>query len=86
MRKLIKVTRDEARPHAMYLAYSANPVARTKAIGDKYAVNVDYDESGGVVGIEIVVPNDETIAAVADFAGRNELSLLGIFDPETIAV
>lgn len=85
MRPLIEVTRDEEQPHSIYLGYSHNAVARTQALDDKYAVNVDFDGADQVVGIEIAVPDDETIAIATRFALDNGLSLVGVFDPKAIS-
>jgi uncharacterized protein YuzE len=85
MRPLVEVTRGEESPHSVYLGYSHDAVARTQALDDKYAVNVDFDDSGAVVGIEIVVPDDETIAIATRFALEHGLSLVGVFDPRAIS-
>jgi uncharacterized protein YuzE len=84
-RPLVEVTRDEERPHPIYLRYSRHAVSQTQTLDDKYAVNVDFDDSGEVVGIEIVVPDDETIAIATRFALDNGLSLVGVFDPKAIS-
>jgi uncharacterized protein YuzE len=84
-RPLVEVTRDEEHPHPIYLRYSRDAVVQTQALDDKYAVNVDLDDSGEVVGIEIVVPDDETIAIATRFALDNGLSLVGVFDPKAIS-
>jgi len=48
-------------------------------------VAVDFDGSGEVVGIEIVAPDDETIALATRFALDHDLSLVGVFDPRAIS-
>ena len=85
MKPLIEVTREELPPHPIYLYYSRNAVARTQTLDHDYSVNVDFDGSGEVVGIEIVAPNDETIAIATRFALDHNLSLAGVFDPRAIS-
>jgi uncharacterized protein YuzE len=70
----------------MYLRYSHEDVAATKAIDPSYEVNVDYNAAGDVIGVEIVAPNDRTIEIATRFALENGLSLLGVFDPEAMAI
>jgi hypothetical protein len=85
MKPLIEVTREEMPPHPIYLYYSRNAVARTQTLDDDHPVNDDFDGSGKVVGIEIVVPDGETIAIATRFAFDRGLSLVGVFDPRAIS-
>ncbi len=86
MKRLIEVTRETAAPYSIYLYYTRNLVAQTKTLDENGEVNVDLDESGEVVGIEILAPDDETIAVATRFALENGLSLAGVFDPRTLSV
>lgn len=83
MRQLIEVTRENATPlRSMYLRYSREPVSTTRSLdGDDHFVNVDFDGSGEVVGIEIVAPDDKSVDLVSAFAHENGLSLAGVFIP-----
>jgi len=47
----------------------------------EHFVNVDFDERGEIVGIEIVAPDDASVDLVSTFAHANELSLTGVFVP-----
>jgi uncharacterized protein YuzE len=85
MKPLLEITRDHETPHSIYLYYSRDPVARTQTLDENYEVAVDFDSSGEIVGIEIVAPDDETIAIATRFALDHELSLVGVFDPRTIS-
>jgi uncharacterized protein YuzE len=85
MKPLLDITRDDQAPHSIYLYYSRNPVARTLTLDENYEVAVDFDGSGEVVGIEIVAPDDETIATATRFALDHDLSLAGVFDPRAIS-
>jgi uncharacterized protein YuzE len=80
-----EVAREELPPHPVYLYYSRNAVARTQTLDDDYSVNVDFDSSGEAVGVEIVAPDDETIAIATHFALDHDLSLVGVFDPRAIS-
>ncbi len=85
MKPLLEVTRDDQAPHSIYLYYSRDPVARMQTLDENYEVAVDYNSSGEVVGIEIVAPDDKTIAIATRFALDHDLSLVGVFDPRTIS-
>lgn len=85
MKPLIEISRDEHPPYPIYLYYSREPVAKTDSLDEQYSVNVDYDSAGDIVGLEIVVPDDETIARATRFALENDLSLVGVFDPRSIS-
>jgi uncharacterized protein YuzE len=86
MTRLIEVTRETESPHSMYLRYSKTAVTWTNALHPDGAVSVDYDANGEVVGIEIVAPDSQTVAIAAEFAVSQGLSLLGVFDPQTLAM
>ena len=85
MKPLLEITRDDKAPHSIYLYYSRDPVARTQTLDENEEVAVDFDGSGEVVGIEIVAPDDETIALATRFALDHDLSLVGVFDPRAIS-
>jgi uncharacterized protein YuzE len=85
MKPLLEITRDDQAPHSIYLYYSRNAVGRTQTLDENYGVAVDFDSSGDVVGIEIVAPDDETIAIATRFALDHNLSLAGVFDPRAIS-
>jgi uncharacterized protein YuzE len=85
MKPLLEITRDDQTPHSIYLYYSRNPVARTRTLDENYEVAVDFDGSGEVVGIEIVAPDDDTIAIAIRFALDHDLSLVGVFNPRAIS-
>ena len=83
MKRLIEVTRDPDRLHSMYLRYSKAEVARQESLdGETRFVNVDWDDSNKIVGIELVAPDDESVDLVAQFAHAHKLSLVGVFIPE----
>lgn len=46
----------DANANALYYRLTSKPVASTKAIGSQMRVNVDVDEDGEPVGIEILDP------------------------------
>jgi uncharacterized protein YuzE len=85
VKKLLAVTFDSQGPHSMYLRYSRAAVAKTQALDEKYAVNVDFDDAAEVIGIEIVVPTRDTIDVAAKFATEHGLSLEGAFDRGTMS-
>lgn len=86
MNHLIEVRREADAPHSMYLRYSSNAVAKTTSLdGDDHYVNVNYDAAGGVVGIEIVFPDDRSVDLVAASAHAHRLSLAGVFVPAFVA-
>lgn len=82
MKQLIEVTREAETPWSIYLRYSRAPVFKTTSLdGAEHFVNVDFDERGEIVGIEIVAPDDASVDLVSTFAHANELSLTGVFVP-----
>ena len=84
MKQLIEVTRD-AEVGSMYLRYSHAKFDRMERVGKKELVNADYAADESIIGIEIVLPDDDSIALAIDFARAHELSLLGVFVPAAVA-
>jgi hypothetical protein len=52
----------------------------------RFLVNVAFDSSGEVVGVEIVAPDDETIAIATRFAPDHDLSLVDVLDPRATSL
>ena len=85
MKPIIEITHDRAsnlRP--MYIYYTRNAVVRTEARNAAGSVNVDLDADGDAIGIEILNPNDESIAIAFEAARAYGLSLVGVFDRELV--
>lgn len=79
MKPLIAVERkrsehDDVVLVSLYLRYSREPVARTESL-DGEVVNVDYDATGAVIGIEVADVDDDSIALATKFANEHGLGL-----------
>lgn len=63
---------------AMCLRYSNAPSLRSQMLdGENGSVCVDFGEKGEVVGIELVVVDDETVAPATRYANEHALGLTG---------
>jgi uncharacterized protein YuzE len=66
----------------MYLTYSpAQAVASEMLDGEDGSVCVDFDANGDVVGIELIVVDDETVALATSYANAHGLGLTGAHFP-----
>lgn len=67
---------------AMYLRYSNAEVARSQMLdGDDGVVCADFDAEENVVGIELIVVDNETVSTVTRFANERHLGLAGAHFP-----
>lgn len=81
MKSLIDVERsNDQGVMCLYLRYSHEKIIRpTRSLDAEGSINVDYDERGEIVGIEIIDVDDESAALVARFANEHNLGLAGVF-------
>lgn len=65
---------QKADGNVLYLYYSRLPVSRTKEFANG-EINVDLDEQGEVVGIEVLSLEIEELAALKEIASQYQLNL-----------
>jgi uncharacterized protein YuzE len=71
----IQVVTSEGPAGPAYIRFSSERVASTEPTEAEDDVVVDYDASGGVVGVELVSLGLEVFAALLDVARQHDLDL-----------
>lgn len=79
MQQLLRVTRDTEAGNDLYLYYSEKPIAKTVSMDDAESVMIDFDAAGGVVGVELLDPDTESLELLTKIAREHELSLDRLF-------
>ena len=58
---------------AGYVTYSDNKVAETRDVWEEGAVAADLDSEGGIIGIEVLGLDSETLSRAREYAEQNDL-------------
>jgi len=73
--KPIQAVTSEGLSGPAYIRFSKESVATTEPWDDRDDVIVDYDDSGAVVGVELITLDPDVIDTLLEVAHRNDLDL-----------
>ena len=57
-----------------YVAYSTRKIAETRDLWEEGTVAADLDSDGGIVGLEVLELDRETLAHAREYAEENDLA------------
>ncbi len=65
---------------AGYVTYSDNKVAETRDVWEEGTVAADLDSEGGIIGIEVLGLDSETLSQARKYAENNDLVFPAMLD------
>jgi len=83
MTELLAIGSDGPRG-PVYLTFSKENIATTEPAEDDDELVVDYDASGGIVGVEVVAVTPERIVRLVALAATHGLDLGALFTRSTL--